>query len=206
MFGQVANLVVLCILAVLLCSTPILRGTAPPPSVSMHSMHSHDHDHGATSSDLHQHTIPMAMFFEYGCKTTIWFSSLRTDTPASYVAVLLGLGLLAFVHEGLTAYRSARASYPLHSIDQLDLLREPKLAVAAGSSGGSFNSTERLVHAGLHVASMGLSYMLMLAVMSMNFGVFVAVLLGFGAGFYVYHGERLFLSHPLVRGDACHGK
>ncbi|GIL78224.1 hypothetical protein Vretimale_7597 [Volvox reticuliferus] len=204
MLGQGANLVIFSIVAILLCSTPILRGTAPPTSMSMHSsMHSHDHEHGESSSDLHQHTMPMAMFFEYGSKTTLWFSSLRTDTPASYIAALLGLGLLAFVHEGLTAYRSARSSYPLHSIDQLDLLREPKLAVAAGAS---FNSTERLVQAGLHVASMGLSYMLMLAVMSMNFGVFVAVLLGFGVGFYMYHGERLFLSPPLVRGDACHGR
>lgn len=122
MIGKANPLLVMGIVAVLLCSTPLLRSS---PTSSAMNLHSHLHSHGASATD-HQHDLeqamPMQMVFEYGYQTSIWFSSLRTDTPASYIAVLIGLGLLAFVHEGLTVYRKARAELA----DQFDLLREPK--------------------------------------------------------------------------------
>ncbi|EFJ41888.1 CTR type copper ion transporter [Volvox carteri f. nagariensis] len=172
MFGQAGNLIILGVMAAFLCSTPMLSGTAPA-SVPMHA---HSHDFGADSGD-HQNVMQMQMVFDYGYKTTLWFSSLRTDTIASYIAVLLGLGLLAFVHEGLTVYRKTRATTLGSSADALEF--------------------------GLREQNLGLSYMLMLAVMSMNAGVFVAVLAGFGAGFCAFGGER----GPLGgRSDACHGQ
>lgn len=93
----------------------------------------------------------------------------------------------------------------LHSLTASPFpLRVTTAAITAVGSGFS-QSGERLAQSSLHVASMGLSYLIMLAVMSMNLGVFVAVLVGFGAGFYVYNGERLIAAQPLVRSDACHG-
>ncbi|KXZ41512.1 hypothetical protein GPECTOR_421g280 [Gonium pectorale] len=161
----------------------------------------HDHDHGAMASM----GMGMPMAFEYGYKTTLWFSSLRTDTVASYAAVLLGVFLLAVLHEGLAAHRQmAQAGRALpgaaSSEQQLEGLAGKRVAhVVAGPS-------ERLRAAALHVLSLGLGYLLMLAAMSMNAGVFVALLAGFGAGFFAFHSDRASLG-PLtltVRSDACH--
>lgn len=54
----------------------------------------------------------MQMTFEYGFQTIVWFSSLRTESPVAYAAVLAGLFLCAILHEALAAYRSAVLALP----------------------------------------------------------------------------------------------
>ncbi|KAG2495552.1 hypothetical protein HYH03_006495 [Edaphochlamys debaryana] len=204
------NLTILGVVALLLLSTPILRGA------DMHHKHGHDHsahaghNHGDMSST--GGAAPMQMAFEYGYHVTVLFASIHTDTMASYVAVLLGLLLLAVVHEGLTTYRRTRltlasslsvASLPTAGLDETEAaIRSPMKPVGVLGSMVP-GPKERLSLALMHVLSYGIAYLLMLAVMSFNMGVFIAVLLGFGIGHYVFPDRPT--SPSMVRADSCHG-
>ncbi|KAG2445081.1 hypothetical protein HYH02_008948 [Chlamydomonas schloesseri] len=226
-----ANLVMLALVAMLLVFTPMFRAGSPhEPHSAMaagaahaghdHAGHSHAAQSGTSSSDpaaamsghAHGSAMPMVMVFEYGYRVSFWFAGLSTDTIASYLAVLAGLAMLAAVHEGLAVYRRARVGLNNAGIgEDAEALRhghgQKPLPGGAAASASSSASSERLVQAALHVLSLGLAYGLMLAVMSMNAGVFVAVLLGFGLGHWAFATDRGLMgaAPALVRGEACHG-
>ena len=82
--------------AVLLLSSPLLHRSHM--AADHHSQH-HDHQGDGGGG--------MQMVFEYGSRTTVWFNGLQTASAASYVAVLGGLFVMAVLHEGLAALRSA---------------------------------------------------------------------------------------------------
>ncbi|GFR44532.1 hypothetical protein Agub_g5802, partial [Astrephomene gubernaculifera] len=174
------QLMLLSAVAVLLCLTPILQGPDAKSTVSM-SMDASGHDHHQHQvADAKQHAMPMQMVFEFGCQTTLWFSCLKTNTYISYIAVLIGLSLLAFVHEGLTAYRRKLVA-SLAPYDEAEPVRSSKVLPISSSSASSAALTARVHLSALHALSLGLGFLLMLAVMSMNAGVLAAVLAGYAA-------------------------
>ncbi|KAG2430831.1 hypothetical protein HXX76_009805 [Chlamydomonas incerta] len=224
-----ANLVMLALVATLLVFTPMFSSSRPhEPARSAtgmtthagldHAAHSHDAAGDAHSmstgsaaampAHAHGSSMPMVMVFEYGYRVSFWFGGLSTDTIASYLAVLTGLAMLAAVHEGLAVYRRARVGLNNAGVgEDAEALRHGQKSAPGGAAAPGSASAERLTQAGLHVLSLGLAYGLMLAVMSMNAGVFGAVLLGFGLGHWAFATDRgvLGAAPPLVRGEACHG-
>jgi copper transporter 1 len=97
------------------------------------------------------------MSFELSTRTVLWFSQWRTEGPFSYALALSVVVALGFVHEALQRARLASA--------------------------GSASPRDRALSYGLSLVT---SYLLMLAVMTYNVGVFVAVVAGMAGGFFVF--------------------
>ncbi|XP_062193232.1 copper transporter 5.1-like [Phragmites australis] len=143
----------------------------------------------------------MHMTFYWGKSATILFDGWRTATWTGYLLSLLALLLAAAFYQYLEAFRirvklaagggSKPSSIPppASSGDA----RAPLLAPAFAAAG---RWPARVVEAALFGVNSSLGYLLMLAVMSFNGGVFVAVVVGLAAGYLVFRssdGEDLLL-------------
>ncbi|CAI0448328.1 unnamed protein product [Linum tenue] len=136
----------------------------------------------------------MHMTFYWGREVTILFDSWRTKSWVDYSLSLVACLLAAAFYQYLENHRM-----------------RVKIAAAAGSAGkgaggggvesgadvpliqrkfGSSGkwSAARVVGAALFGLNSAIGYMLMLAVMSFNGGVFVAVVVGLGIGYLLFRG------------------
>ncbi|GAB2234998.1 hypothetical protein Droror1_Dr00004274 [Drosera rotundifolia] len=117
----------------------------------------------------------MHMTFFWGSKNTeVLFTNFPGASTGHYYLALFLVFLVAFLVELVSRSR-------LVSPDAGDCVRG-------------------LVLSGLHMLRMGLAYLVMLAVMSFNGGVFLAAIIGHGIGFLVF-GTRIF-----CKGDEIEGR
>ncbi|XP_072953573.1 copper transporter 5.1-like [Typha angustifolia] len=129
----------------------------------------------------------MHMTFYWGKKVTILFDAWRTDSWPVYAVSLLALFLAAAFYQYMEDRRirfkilaKAKPSFPPPSI-------EAPLLFPAGSGW----APARFAVAVLFGVNSAIGYLLMLAVMSFNGGVFVAVILGLAVGYLVFRsGEE----------------
>ncbi|KAL6865077.1 hypothetical protein ACP4OV_016228 [Aristida adscensionis] len=118
---------------------------------------------------------PMHMAFFWGHRAQVIFPDWPGDSVGMYVLCLLVVAALAALVEALSAASRRR-----------------------GDPGARVSSSLLAVTA-LHAVKMGVAYLAMLAVMSFNAGVFLAVVAGHAAGF------ALARSLALRRAGAAHG-
>ncbi|KAH7421560.1 hypothetical protein KP509_13G063800 [Ceratopteris richardii] len=147
----------------------------------------------------------MQMSFYWGKQVTILFSEWKTTTVGNYIGSLIALFIVAFLNQYLD--RLTSSSSPL-------LLRSQRSVGADGSGGVPLESKLGSKNLGtnegndlstmlqqrrpcvvtflitaLFFVRVSVSYLLMLAVMSFNGGVFLAVMLGFALGFFVFRTD-----------------
>jgi len=65
-------------------------------------------------------------------------------------------------------------------------------------------ANKRVLQSSKYCAHAAVSYLLMLCVMSLNFGVFASVLLGLGVGKYIFSGGSGVGGRRSLMSDACH--
>ncbi|KAL6846209.1 hypothetical protein ACP4OV_023657 [Aristida adscensionis] len=140
----------------------------------------------------------MHMTFYWGKSATILFDGWRTTTWAGYLLSLLALLLAAAFYQYLEAFRirvklaasgaAKPASIPPPAGSDADAAaaRAPLLASAAAAAG---RWPARVAVAALFGVNSGLGYLLMLAVMSFNGGVFIAVVVGLAAGYLAFRSS-----------------
>ncbi|CAM0951523.1 unnamed protein product [Alopecurus aequalis] len=132
----------------------------------------------------------MHMTFYWGTSATILFDGWRTSAWTGYLLSLLALFLVAAFYQYLEAFRirlkllSGAKTDPLPPPAGSDA-RAPLLASAF--SGGRWSA--KVATAALFGVNAGIGYLLMLAVMSFNGGVFIAVILGLAAGYLAFRSS-----------------
>ncbi|PON80952.1 Ctr copper transporter [Trema orientale] len=112
-----------------------------------------------------RHKMMMHMTFFWGSNATILFPGWPGTRPGMYVVALVFVFVLAVIVEWLSHCR----------------LIKPGSTSQVGAS---------LVQTLLHAVRIGLAYMVMLAIMSFNVGVFLVAVAGHAVGFLVF-GSRL---------------
>ncbi|CAI9755759.1 unnamed protein product [Fraxinus pennsylvanica] len=129
----------------------------------------------------------MHMTFYWGKKVTILFDSWKTDSWTSYLLSLLACFLVSVFYQYMEDRRlrfkllSAKTQKsPSGSAD----LNSPLLFSKFTSRGGKWAS--RFAGAILFGVDSAIGYLLMLAIMSFNAGVFIAVVVGLAIGYLVF--------------------
>ncbi|MBA0668835.1 hypothetical protein Goklo_001713 [Gossypium klotzschianum] len=123
----------------------------------------------------------MHMTFYWSRQVTLLFTSWRTDSWPSYALTLLACVLASAFYQYLeyVRYRVRRGRKPTEGTAEEPFLLRSKGAGMVGKIAGGV----------LFGLSSALGYLLMLAVMSFNGGVFLAVILGLTVGYLVFRGE-----------------
>ncbi|KAM7507408.1 hypothetical protein LguiA_017861 [Lonicera macranthoides] len=127
----------------------------------------------------------MHMTFYWSRSVTLLFDSWKTDTWFSYALTLLACFLFSAFYQYLEHKRihvkliSSRSS-PRSPISV------PLLQTKIPASAGGKWSFLRFAGAVLFCVNAAIGYLLMLAVMSFNGGVFVAVVVGLGFGYFLF--------------------
>ncbi|KAL4650614.1 hypothetical protein ACB092_01G100100 [Castanea dentata] len=133
----------------------------------------------------------MHMTFYWGNQVTILFDGWTTSSWISYSLSLLACFLVSTFYQYLEDKRvrfklvsAAKASNP----PPKPQIEDPLLQQQGDGkiAGGSKWSAARFAGAALFGLNSGIGYMLMLAVMSFNGGVFVAIVLGLAVGYLVF--------------------
>uniref|UniRef100_A0A5B7BWK0 Copper transport protein n=1 Tax=Davidia involucrata TaxID=16924 RepID=A0A5B7BWK0_DAVIN len=123
---------------------------------------------GSGMSGMHHHMM-MHMTFFWGSKAEILFSGWPGTRSGMYVLALIFVFALAVLAEWLS---------------HCNLIKDGSNHVAAG-----------LIQTVVHAVRVGLAYLVMLAVMSFNGGVFLVAIAGHTLGFLLF-GSRLFKRSP----------
>ncbi|OEL32952.1 Copper transporter 5.1 [Dichanthelium oligosanthes] len=139
----------------------------------------------------------MHMTFYWGTSATILFDGWRTSTWPGYLLSLVALLLAAAFYQYLEALRirfkltaggaAAKQAASIPPPASSDPSRAPLLATAFAAGAGRWPA--RAAVAAMFGVNSGLGYLLMLAVMSFNGGVFIAVVVGLALGYLAFRSS-----------------
>ncbi|XP_058222717.1 copper transporter 5.1-like [Rhododendron vialii] len=134
----------------------------------------------------------MHMTFYWGRDVTLLFDSWKTKTWAEYCLTLLTCFLFSAFYQYLEDRRlrlkQPQLSSSSSSSSTAPTTTTPLLDSKLGGSGGA-RSLVRLLGAAMFGVNAAIGYMLMLAVMSFNGGVFVAIVVGLSVGYLVFRSH-----------------
>lgn len=135
----------------------------------------------------------MHMTFYWGKDVTILFDFWRVKTWTWYAVSLLVVFIFSVLHEWLASQRSALSA-------KVEKGKDPALGASeedgdnqtpfiSHAYAGQKSVYKKVTEAVLFGINVGLGYMLMLAAMSFNGGVFVAIVAGLAFGHFAYRSE-----------------
>ncbi|KAF7114866.1 hypothetical protein RHSIM_RhsimUnG0073900 [Rhododendron simsii] len=132
----------------------------------------------------------MHMTFYWGRDVTLLFDSWKTKTWVEYSLTLLTCFLFSAFYQYLEDRRLRLKQPQLSSSSSTaPTTTTPLLESKLGGGGGGARSPVKLLGALMFGVNSAIGYMLMLAVMSFNGGVFVAVVVGLSAGYLAFRSN-----------------
>ncbi|GLJ05406.1 hypothetical protein SUGI_0017680 [Cryptomeria japonica] len=120
--------------------------------------------------------MDMTMAFYWGRRVDLMFPGWSTHTVAQYVLSLAALFALALFHQALTHVRT--------------LVFDPEHGGNSRKNLGSKSLGTSIAETVAFALNAATGYILMLAVMSYNVGVFLVVLAGLSVGFFFFRSWR----------------
>jgi len=162
----------------------------------------------ATGSSVSSSSMPIN--FDFSRNVTLF--RFQSNTGFEYFCVLLFTFTLAYVQEYIAFVRRKEeivygASMNASS-SAYESLKDNNTTNVAPNKDHQHSNVRVLKQTAKYVAHASVSYILMLCVMSLNFGVFVSILLGLGVGsFTIGGGGGKHLYYHLrsrISSDACH--
>ncbi|XP_021894385.1 copper transporter 5.1 [Carica papaya] len=130
----------------------------------------------------------MHMTFYWGRRVTLFFSSWQTDSWLGYALTLLACLLAAAFYQFLEDRRLKLIRYAVAAkkVSPGAPVEAPLLHKTAVAGGDKWWSPVKVFGALLFGINASLGYMLMLAVMSFNGGVFLAIVFGLTIGYLAF--------------------
>ncbi|EOA25866.1 hypothetical protein CARUB_v10019245mg [Capsella rubella] len=128
---------------------------------NMHNMPPPSPSSSSMSNHTKPHMMMMHMTFFWGKNTEVLFSGWPGTSSSMYVLCLVVVFFLAVIVEWLAHSRFLRAD-------------------------GSTSRAAGVAQTVVYTLKTGLSYLVMLAVMSFNAGVFIAAIAGYAVGFFFF--------------------
>lgn len=130
----------------------------------------------------------MQMTFYWGKSVTLLFDSWTTSTWPAYLLTLLAIFLFSafylYLEDRRLKFKAVHASKPQIAASSIESPLLPQLVQHS-------KFTTRCIDAMLFGVNSALGYMLMLAVMSYNGGVFIAVVFGLLFGYLVFRSQEI---------------
>lgn len=149
---------------------------------------------------------PMQMYFEAGEKVTILFKQWKTHDAKELIASCFALFVLAIIYEGLKVYRQillARtdlANDDVYTNTNCGNITSQTAVITIGPQRKRLCSLAHLIQTILHTLQVFIGYLLMLAFMTYNCWICIALLLGSGMGYFLFGWRTPNLSSS---GDHC---
>lgn len=135
----------------------------------------------------------MHMTFYWGKDVTILFDFWRVKTWTWYAVSLLLVFLFSVLHEWLANQRSALSAKVEKGEDSVVSAAEEdgdrRTPLISHAYPGQKSMYKKVMEAILFGINVGLGYMLMLAAMSFNGGVFLAIVVGLAVGHLFFRSE-----------------
>lgn len=148
--------------------------------------------------------VMMPMWFTWTVNTILWVRKWHPTSLAPYLATCLLLVACGIGHEALASWR---VSFLRASPAAAAALGQGYAALPAQHSGGGGSGSRqellrfRVLNSCLYAANMATGYLLMLAVMTFNVGIFASVVVGMGLGHFLCFHKPWHLG--AYRVDAC---
>lgn len=167
------------------------------PNINDHSLHGH---HGTSVHAPADHESgnhvghSMQMYFTNNVEVTILFKQWHVTTAAGLIGSAIGIFILAMVYEGLKFLREYLYKKNASSIQYATVA----VTSQSGSPVTEFQKVTRnrmlsvphLIQTLLHIVQFVISYFLMLIFMTYNVWICIAVVLGAGAGFFLFGWKK----------------
>ncbi|XP_076909125.1 copper transporter 5.1-like [Bidens hawaiensis] len=125
----------------------------------------------------------MHMTFYWGRTVTLLFDSWKTDTWLSYALTLLACFIFSIFYQYM---EDRRLRFKLLSTSKASAVDSTSLLNKKVFAGGNRWTVGRIAGSALFGINSALGYFLMLAVMSFNGGVFVAIVVGLAVGYLLF--------------------
>jgi len=166
--------------------------------------HSQHMSAGAATGAHGGHQGMMAMTFHFGVTEYVLFDAWHVTTAGGMVASCLGLFLIALLYEGLK-YKREDLLRKNATRNQFDTIRVPTdggvTEVTTVSPSQRMLSKHHFLQTFLHAVQVVVGYFLMLAFMTYNVWLGIAIVLGAAAGYFIF-GSKKFVVVDVT--EHCH--
>ncbi|KAK3763722.1 hypothetical protein RRG08_021394 [Elysia crispata] len=137
----------------------------------------------------------MKMYFHFGDEKYVLFQHWHAESPGAMLGACCAIFCLAVLYEGLKEFRTQLKLDPPGSTSESPVRPDSEfrsLLVDGADSRfiSSISSCRHLVQTALHMLQAILSYCLMLVFMTFNLWLCLALVLGLGAGYFVFGWSR----------------
>lgn len=152
---------------------------------------------GGGMHNMHMHGMPVA--FEWGHRVTLYFDSWATETHFDYIVALLFMFTLCVMQEGLYYLRTLPPKVRAQTTEEIEGVTAPILPAPYKTPA----LRRRLWGTALYALNLCSSYLIMLAVMTCNGGVFLTVVLGLSVGHFLGKSRRPIATGMGESSEAC---